>query len=154
MNLSFCLFTFLSFSMLFFNRAVLLALNGHLIKQVILFYSNIFQPLMIIMTYSFTIILPNVSKLNLVLLEMIDQVGLFYDNIIYIHLFHYRKTILQIFEFCERSVVFGEMGTLKSVCSSWFAPISRDKYEHTLLRVPIFLKHLHQVNQKPGVKFP
>ena len=29
------------------------------------------------------------------------------------------------------------MGTLKSVCSSWFALISRDKYEHTLLRVPI-----------------
>ena len=29
------------------------------------------------------------------------------------------------------------MGILKSVCSSWFAPISRDKYEHTLLRVPI-----------------
>ena len=29
------------------------------------------------------------------------------------------------------------MGTLKSVCSSWFAPILRDKYEHTLLRVPI-----------------
>ena len=25
------------------------------------------------------------------------------------------------------------MGTLKSVCSSWFALISRDKYEHTLL---------------------
>ena len=30
------------------------------------------------------------------------------------------------------------MGTLKSVCSSWFALISRDKYEHTHLRVPIF----------------
>ena len=29
------------------------------------------------------------------------------------------------------------MGTLKSVCSSWFALISRDKYEHTHLRVPI-----------------
>ena len=32
---------------------------------------------------------------------------------------------------------FFDMGTLKSVCSSWFAPISRDKYERTLLRVPI-----------------
>ena len=30
------------------------------------------------------------------------------------------------------------MGTLKSVCSSWFALISFDKYEHTHLRVPIF----------------
>ena len=30
------------------------------------------------------------------------------------------------------------MGTLKSLCSSWFALISRDKYEHTHLRVPIF----------------
>ena len=29
------------------------------------------------------------------------------------------------------------MGTLKSVCSSWFALMSRDKYEHTHLRVPI-----------------
>ena len=29
------------------------------------------------------------------------------------------------------------MGTLKIVCSSWFALISRDKYEHTHLRVPI-----------------
>ena len=29
------------------------------------------------------------------------------------------------------------MGTLKSVCSSWFALISSDKYEHTHLRVPI-----------------
>ena len=29
------------------------------------------------------------------------------------------------------------MGTLKSVCSSWFALISFDKYEHTHLRVPI-----------------
>ena len=27
--------------------------------------------------------------------------------------------------------------TLKSVCSSWFALISRDRYEHTHLRVPI-----------------
>ena len=31
------------------------------------------------------------------------------------------------------------MGTLKSVCSSWFALISRDKYEHTHLRVPIII---------------
>ena len=29
------------------------------------------------------------------------------------------------------------MGTLKSVCSSLFAFISHDKYEHTHLRVPI-----------------
>ena len=29
------------------------------------------------------------------------------------------------------------MGTLKSVCSSWFALISRDIYEHTHMRVPI-----------------
>ena len=29
------------------------------------------------------------------------------------------------------------MGTLKSVCSSWFALISRDIYEHTHLRIPI-----------------
>ena len=29
------------------------------------------------------------------------------------------------------------MGTLKSVCSSWFALISCDIYEHTHLRVPI-----------------
>ena len=29
------------------------------------------------------------------------------------------------------------IGTLKSVCSSWFGLISRDKYEHTHLRVPI-----------------
>ena len=29
------------------------------------------------------------------------------------------------------------MGTLKSVCSSWFALISRDKCEHTHLRVPM-----------------
>ena len=29
------------------------------------------------------------------------------------------------------------MGTLKSMCSSWFPLISRDKYEHTHLRVPI-----------------
>ena len=35
------------------------------------------------------------------------------------------------------------MGTLKSVCSSWFALISRDKYEHTHLRVPI-----HNCNHK------
>ena len=32
---------------------------------------------------------------------------------------------------------FNCMGTLKSVCSSWFGLISRDKYEHTHLRVPI-----------------
>ena len=30
-----------------------------------------------------------------------------------------------------------KMGTLKSVCSSWFGLISRDKYEHTHLRVPM-----------------
>ena len=29
------------------------------------------------------------------------------------------------------------MGTLKSVCSSWFPLISRDKYQHTHLRVPM-----------------
>ena len=27
------------------------------------------------------------------------------------------------------------MGTLKSVCSSWFGLISRDEYEHTHLRL-------------------
>ena len=37
------------------------------------------------------------------------------------------------------------MGTLKTVCSSWFALISRDKYEHTHLRVPMTTKEcLHR----------
>ena len=35
------------------------------------------------------------------------------------------------------ATVLQRIGTLKSVCSSWFALISRDKYEHTHLRVPI-----------------
>ena len=42
------------------------------------------------------------------------------------------------------------MGTLKSVCSSWFALISCDKYEHTQLRVPIstiFLLKIQQISQ-------
>ena len=33
--------------------------------------------------------------------------------------------------------VLQRMGTLKSVCSSWFALISRDQYEHTGLVVPM-----------------
>ena len=32
--------------------------------------------------------------------------------------------------------------TLKSVCSSWFALISRDIYEHTHLRIP--MQHLEK----------
>jgi hypothetical protein len=36
------------------------------------------------------------------------------------------------------------MGTLKSVCSSWFGLKSHDKYEHTHLRVPI-------ISRCPGV---
>ena len=42
-----------------------------------------------------------------------------------------------IFLFFNNLFLYLAMGTLKSVCSSWFALISRDKYEHTLLRVPI-----------------
>ena len=46
------------------------------------------------------------------------------------------------FSFSKRTQLwlckFISMGTLKSVCSSWFALISRDKYEHTHLRGPIF----------------
>ena len=44
------------------------------------------------------------------------------------------------------------MGTLKSVCSSWFALISRDKYEHTLLRVPIQQQGLGKILVKSVVE--
>ena len=43
------------------------------------------------------------------------------------------------------------MGTLKSVCSSWFALISRDIYEHTHLRVPIFEERKFMI-MRTGIK--
>ena len=41
----------------------------------------------------------------------------------------------RFFSWCEKNLLISQ-GTLKSVCSSWFGLISRDKYEYTHLRVP------------------
>ena len=43
--------------------------------------------------------------------------------------FWYNESLVHVFH-------YSTMGTLKSVCLSWFALMSRDKYEHTHLRVP------------------
>ena len=45
-------------------------------------------------------------------------------------------------QFVKKSA-FG-MGTLKSVCTSWFGLVSRDKYEHTHLRLWIHNSIVHK----------